>query len=92
MFFVWCVVCLQDQVAKGSLASIVRCSCEGCISIVRCERPEPVLWALFAMHCGVFLKHTLFVLQGMMVYLDEAKQSCKGGDRSGLAVPWGLDR
>ena len=95
MFFALalCVLCLQDQVAKGSLASIVRCSCEGCISIVRCERPELVLWALFPVHYRVFLKHTsLFVLQGMMVYLDEAKQSCKGGDRNGLAVPWGLDR
>ena len=35
---------------------------------------------------------SLFVLQGMVVYLAEAKQSCKGGDRNGLAVPWGLDR
>ena len=63
------------------------------MSIVRCERPEPVLWALFVVHCRVFFSiSSLFVLQGMMVYLDEAKQSCKGGDRNGLAVPWRLER
>ena len=48
-----------------------------------------VLLCTAAFFCGI---SSLFVLQGMMVYLDEAKQSCKGGGRNGLAVPWGLDR